>query len=219
VDESRISVFIIAGTRLLRETLSRILGKKTDLEVVGAEAVCPQVISQIDSSSADILLMDSVAGEPSSPDFIREVHKELPDLKIMMIGMEEEEELFVRYVRAGVVGYVLKEASAVDVTNAVRSVARGEAVCPPRLCLTLFHEVSRRQTELPSFQVKMRFGLTRREQQLVPFIARGMTNKEIAFQLNLSEQTVKNHIHRMMRKAGAEDRLSIVEHCLTETEH
>jgi len=218
VDSSSISVFVIAGTRLLRETLSRILGKKTDLEVVGAEPLSPQLIPRIASSAAHILLMDYAAGE-SSREFIRQIRGRLPELKIVMIGMEEEEELFLDCVRAGVIGYVLKEASAVDVTNAVRSAARGEAVCPPKLCLALFRELSRPRTDFPILQVGMRFGLTRREKQLVPFIARGMTNKEIASQLNLSEQTVKNHIHRMMRKAGAEDRLSIVNHCLTPGEH
>lgn len=216
MESSAIPVFVLAGTRLLRETLSRILGKKADLEVVGADFLSPQVISQVSSSPAEVLLMDFVAGEPSCLELVRQVHKELPHLKIVMIGMEEDEELFLRCVKLGIAGFVLKDASAVDVTNAVRSVARNEAVCPPRLCFALFREVSRRQTELPMYQVKMRFGLTRREQQLVPFIARGLTNKEIAAQLNLSEQTIKNHIHRMMRKAGAENRLSIVDRCFTE---
>jgi len=60
-------------------------------------------------------------------------------------------------------------------------------------------------------RVKSHLGLTRRQQQLVPLIAQGLTNKEIALQLNLSEQTVKNHVHRMLQKVGAEDRLSVVE--------
>jgi DNA-binding NarL/FixJ family response regulator len=60
-------------------------------------------------------------------------------------------------------------------------------------------------------RVKSQLGLTRRQQQLVPLLAQGLTNKEIALQLNLSEQTVKNHVHRMLQKVGADDRLSVVE--------
>jgi DNA-binding NarL/FixJ family response regulator len=60
-------------------------------------------------------------------------------------------------------------------------------------------------------RVKAQLGLTRRQQQLVPLLAQGLTNKEIAAHLNLSEQTVKNHVHRMLQKVGADDRLSVVE--------
>jgi DNA-binding NarL/FixJ family response regulator len=69
---------------------------------------------------------------------------------------------------------------------------------------------------MPNFQIRASLGLTRREQQLVQMIGLGLTNKEIAAQLNLSEQTVKNHVHRMLRKAGASDRLAVVELCRTQ---
>jgi DNA-binding NarL/FixJ family response regulator len=62
----------------------------------------------------------------------------------------------------------------------------------------------------------MQWGLTRREQQLIPLIGRGMTNKEIATQLSLSEQTVKNHVHRILRKVGAEDRLGVLDQVFTD---
>ena len=100
-----------------------------------------------------------------------------------------------------------------EVAAAVRSVANDEAVCPPGLCLTLFERVANQNTQPASFVVRHSLGLTRREQQLVQMISRGLTNKEIASQLNLSEQTVKNHIHRMLRKVGATNRLGAVELC------
>jgi DNA-binding NarL/FixJ family response regulator len=132
---------------------------------------------------------------------------------VVMVGMEANRETFLRAVRDGVVGYVLKDASAVEVAAAVRSVAGDEAVCPPTLCLNLFQYVATQRAQAPSFHIKHSLGLTRREQQLVQMISRGLTNKEIASQLNLSEQTVKNHIHRMLRKLGASDRLAAVELC------
>jgi DNA-binding NarL/FixJ family response regulator len=116
-------------------------------------------------------------------------------------------------VRDGIAGYVLKDASAMEVAAAVRSVANGEAVCPPSLCLALFERVANQNAQPASFVIRHNLGLTRREQQLVQLISGGLTNKEIATQLNLSEQTVKNHVHRMLRKLGATDRLSAVELC------
>jgi DNA-binding NarL/FixJ family response regulator len=90
-------------------------------------------------------------------------------------------------------------------------VHQGEAVCPPRLCLSLFQYVAKNGNEMEGFRSKSNAGLTRREQELVPLIAKGMTNKEIASKLNLSEQTVKNHIHRILQRMGASDRLAVVE--------
>lgn len=100
-----------------------------------------------------------------------------------------------------------------DVVGAIRSVAQGEAVCPPQLAKYLFRQVARQAEYVPSIRLRDELGLTRRQQQLVPLIARGLTNKEIASLLHLSEQTIKNHIHRMMQKVGVDDRLEIVELC------
>src|SRR5207245_8316479 len=85
--------------------------------------------------------------------------------------------------------------------------------CPGPLCAVLFRYFEQEVSSSPSASVHERLGLTRREQQLIPLIAEGMTNKEIANRFCLSEQTVKNHLYRMKHKIGAEDRLSIVQVC------
>src|SRR5580704_4102077 len=195
-----VQVFILAENRLLREALTRILSKKTDICVVGASAFSPDVVGQISDAAPDVLLSDSAAVALSELRLISEVRAAIPGLKVVMIGMESDQETFLRAVRDGVVGFVLKDASAMEVAAAVRSVANHEAVCPPSLCMALFERVaSQNQSAHPtSFVIRHNLGLTRREQQLVQMIGHGLTNKEIASQLNLSEQTVKNHIHRML---------------------
>jgi DNA-binding NarL/FixJ family response regulator len=207
-----VQVFILAENRLLREALTRILGKKNDIRVVGASAFSNDVVEQISSAAPDVLLSDSAAVALSDLRLISEVRAAIPGLKVVMIGMDADREIFLRAVRDGIVGFVLKDASAMEVAAAVRSVANNEAICPPGLCLALFESVASR-TGSTSFVIRHNLGLTRREQQLVQMISHGLTNKEIASQLNLSEQTVKNHIHRMLRKLGATDRLGAVEIC------
>jgi DNA-binding NarL/FixJ family response regulator len=208
-----VQVFILAENRLLREALTRILSKKNDIQVVGACAFSSDVVEQISSAAPDVLLSDSAAVALSDLRLVAEVRGALPGIKVVMIGMDADAETFLRAVRDGIVGFILKDASAMEVAAAVRSVANDEAVCPPSLCLALFQRVANQNTHLPSFVIRHNLGLTRREQQLVQMISRGLTNKEIASQLNLSEQTVKNHIHRMLRKLGATDRLGAVELC------
>lgn len=206
-----IDVFLLAENRLLREALVRMLNKKGDLNVVGATGFSPQTLEQICSAGADVLLADSAINSLPDPPAIPQLRKALPELKIVMIGMKEDRETFLRAVGDGVVGYVLEEASALEVVAAVRSAANGEAVCPPTLCMALFKYVATQWAQVPSLQVRRDLSLTRREQQLLEMISHGLTNKEIAAQLNLSEQTVKNHVHRILRKVGASDRLAVVE--------
>jgi DNA-binding NarL/FixJ family response regulator len=209
-----VQVFILAENRLLREALARILNKKSDLRVVAAAAISSDIVRQIGESAPDVLLCDSSAVALSALQLVAEVRAVVPGLKVVMIGMDGNPERFLRAVRDGIVGYVLKDASAMEVAAAVRSVANDEAVCPSSLCRLLFQELAKPTAQpLTSFVLKNNLGLTRREQQLVQMISRGLTNKEIGSQLNLSEQTIKNHIHRMLRKVGANDRLGAVELC------
>jgi DNA-binding NarL/FixJ family response regulator len=195
----------------LRETLARIINKKSDLNVCGVSPCMPEIISSIAASGADVLILDSVTARLSECAFICEIVSQVPTVKVLLIDMDNDPEIFLECVRAGAVGYLLKDASAAEVVSGVLAVAQGEAVCPPQLCMPLFRAFSRQWTTMPSARIKLEFGLTRRQQQLVPLIAQGLTNKEIASNLNLSEQTVKNHIHGILRRVGATDRLQVAD--------
>jgi DNA-binding NarL/FixJ family response regulator len=208
---AEVRVFLVAENRLLREALSRILGKRADICVVESVPLSGDVAARIRETQPHILVLDSASSVAGDFEFVREARRAVPELSVVLIGMEEDEGVFLRAVRAGAAEYVLKEASAMDVVAAVRAAAQQEAVCPPRLCHALFRYVARQAASIPNVRVRLDFGLTRREQQLVPLIARGLTNKEIAAQLNLSEQTIKNHVHRMLQKVGVGDRLSVVD--------
>ncbi len=207
------SVFLLAENRLLREALAKILEKKNVLRVIAASAFSTQAIVDIATSRPHILLMDSLTSELSYLDFIRQVRDCAHETKVVLIGMDADERTFLQAVREGVRGYLLKDASAFEVVAAVRNVANGEAVCPSALCTSLFEYIARQRPQVPSFQVKLNLGLTNREQQLILLVGRGLTNKEIAQELRLAEQTVRNHVHRVLRKVGVSDRLAAVEMC------
>lgn len=210
------AVFLVAENRLLREALLRILSKKDDIRVVGAGSYGPAALEQIISTRANLVVLDSVSPVLAEQGLVRELHRLNPAIRVVMVGMEADEEVFLRVIQAGAVGYILKDASALEVARTIRAVAAGEAVCPALLSVVLFQWVARHKPVIPSLHLKNRLGLSRREQQLVGLIQTGLTNKEMASRLNLSEQTVKNHVHRMLRKVGAPDRLSIVEACRNE---
>jgi two-component system, NarL family, response regulator DevR len=212
----KISVFLLAENRLLREALAKILNKKADIAVVGSAPLSSGVVLNITASSPQVLLFDPHHNIRGEYPIIPPLRKALPTLKVVMIGMDPDKESFLRAVRDGIAGYMLKDATAPEVADAVRSVAENQAVCPAGLCQALFEYVARQPPAYPNLLVKHHMGLTRREQQLVEMIGRGLTNKEIAVTLGLSEQTIKNHIHRMLRKLGASDRLAAAEMCRTD---
>jgi len=209
-------VFVAAENRLLREALSRMVSKLEDIEVVGLDATEPFQTEDVLKEGAGILLLTSRGTISEDLQAIRKVRVTTPEVQILLFGVTGGETEFLQCVRAGVRGYLSRDASAEDVINGVRALRAGEAVCPGSYCSMLFHYLEREATSFPSASVHQRLGLTRREQQLIPLIAEGLTNKEIANRFCLSEQTVKNHLYRMKHKVGAEDRLSIVQVCRTQ---
>ena len=206
-------VFLLAENRLLREALIRLLSKRGEVRVVGANAYSPAVHREIIASRPQIILMDSRGLESSRPSLISTLRSAIRTLRIVMVDMDPDEEIFLGAIRAGVVGYVLKNASALEVAAAIRAVAAGKAVCPPSLCMSLFRSVMRETASQPSVAWGSDLGLSRREQETVELLRQRLTNKEIALKLNLSEQTVKNHVHHVLRKLGAPNRFSIAEFC------
>ena len=208
-------VFVAAENRLLREALSRLLVKSGEIEVVGTDIAEPFRTEDLLKEETDILLLSSRGNRNEDLTAVRTVRMAAPQVQILLIGVTGEEAEFLQCVRAGVRGYLPRDASAEDVVEAVRALQGGEAICPGTLCATLFRYFERESTSFPSASVHQRLGLTRREQQLIPLIAEGLTNKEIANRFCLSEQTVKNHLYRMKHKIGAEDRLGIVQVCRT----
>ena len=214
-DDLRAKVFLVAQNRLLRELLSKILFKKNGIEVVGCSPLSRNSLREILSAAPDILIVDSPTTSLPLTELVREVQENLASVRLVLIGMDADGQHFLQAVREGAMGYLLKDASALEVVAAVRTVANGGAACSPELCAFLFRFAAR-QNHMPNFHVRTKLGLTNREQQLVGLISRGLTNKQIAAELGLAEQTVRNHVHRMLRKLGASHRLAMVDICRME---
>lgn len=212
--EPKPRVFVAAQNRLLREMLSRMLTKSGEIEVISGKAT--ELIPGLLDEEAEILLLSSRGNLDQDLAAIRNIRTAAPEVLILLIDVAGDEADLLQCIRAGVRGYLPRDASAEDVVAAVNAVHAGEAVCSGPLCAALFRYLEREATSFPSATVHQRLGLTRREQQLIPLVAEGLTNKEIANRFCLSEQTVKNHLYRMKQKIGAEDRLGIVQVCRTQ---
>ncbi len=207
---SSIRVFPQIENRLLREALVRLFRKRSDFLLAGQDGQANATACQVPDIQFDVLVIDSLQTAWPAAKIAREIAGQAV-FKAILIGMEPDEEQFIAAVRSGVMGYLLKDASASDLVAAVRAVHRGEAVCPPQLFSTLFRFVAHLFQEMPLKRSASRPDLTLRQQQLVTLVAKGLTNKEIASQLNLSEFTVRNHIHRILKQVDAASRSQAVE--------
>ena len=193
------------------------LGNHAGLEILGGYVNEIFRAEKILEDSPDVLLLlTSCANLDTDISNIRKVRVAAPEVRIVMFGASAAEREFLQCVRAGIRGYMLLGASVGDIWDALEAVHAGKASCPSSLCGLLFNYFEHEATSLPSGTVRQQLGLTRREQQLIPLIAQGLTNKEIANRFCLSEQTVKNHLYRMKAKVGADNRLGIVQTCHTQ---
>jgi two-component system, NarL family, response regulator DegU len=213
--ENRPNIYISCCNRLLRESVARILTKKTDFCVIDLLPSITDTRSEVTPAKADVIVFDSLHRLGETP-IVESNRANRRTNKCVLVAMEDDPRSFLAAIRLGALGYVLQDASAAEVVGAIRSVAQGEAVCPPQYVRILYDYFLSHSSGAPDISVRRQFGLTRREQQLLPLIERGMTNKEIANHLHLSEQTVKNHVHRILRKVGVDDRLRVMEAVQTE---
>jgi DNA-binding NarL/FixJ family response regulator len=210
---THVNVYIVSSNRLLRESLAGIMNRKSNLRAYPIQQLTQEPLQSQDKMTSSVLLfdaasvvLDEIAGLCGSS------HKPHPWTTIVL-GIEEDEEVFINLVQSGVRGFILRDATATDVVAAVRAAACGDVVCPASLCQFLFQYIVRKNSDSRRISKGSFVPLSRREMQIVPWIARGLTNKEIAARLGLAEQTIKNHVHNILRKTEVEDRQGVLGAC------
>jgi DNA-binding NarL/FixJ family response regulator len=206
------NVYILTENRLVRESLARMLQSRADLSVVGVSGLRELERNHLTESQCNVLLTDALSSTAGS-ELLAGLSAETSKIKIVVFGMEHDSSAFLEAVHLRVSGYLLNDASASEIVAAVRAVCQGEAACPPKLFMTLIEYVSdqfRSAQDAIRNHVDLRPSLTHRQLELVDLVATGLTNKQIAARLNLSEFTVKNHIRRILKRTEAEDRHQVV---------
>ena len=209
----QIRVYLVVENRLLREALVRLFRKQSDVCVAGQQQPRETTASSIIASDCHVVLLDYQAAT-SSKNMLVDLTAARSPVNIILFGMEEDPQCFLNAVRLGISAYLYNDASFEEVVSAVRRVVKGEAICPPTLCKVLFRQVSQefwQRSGMSDEEACSKLGLTFRQRELVSLVAKGMSNKEIASALNLSEYTVKNHIYRIMKQVEADSRQQAVD--------
>jgi DNA-binding NarL/FixJ family response regulator len=207
-----IRTLIVDDHALFRRGLEMVLECEADIELVGEASDGEEAVSKADESLPDVVLMDIRMPRSSGIEACRAMKDVAPSTKIVILTISDEEEDLFEAIRAGASGYLLKDIPLDEVADAVRAVHGGQSLINPSMAgklLTEFAALARRDEEEPPQRLPAP-RLTDREIQVLRLVARGMNNRDIAKELFISENTVKNHVRNILEKLQIHSRMEAV---------
>ena len=207
-----IRAMIVDDHALFRRGLEMVLEEEPDIELVGQASDGAEAVEKAAESLPDVVLMDIRMPRSSGIEACRAMKEAAPSAKIVILTISDEEEDLFEAIRAGASGYLLKDIPLDEVADAVRAVYGGQSLINPSMAgklLTEFATLARRDDEERPQEVPAP-RLTEREMQVLKLVARGMNNRDIAKELFISENTVKNHVRNILEKLQIHSRMEAV---------
>ena len=211
-----IRVLVVDDHALFRRGLEMVLDQEADIQVVGEASDGSEAVAQAMDTTPDIVLMDVRMPKRGGIDACTAIKDAVPSAKIIMLTISDEEADLYDAIKAGAMGYLLKEISIEEVASAIRAVHGGQSLISPSMASKLLNEFAtmikrgdeRQQVPAPR--------LTDREMEVLRLVAKGMNNRDIAKQLFISENTVKNHIRNILEKLQLHSRMEAVVYAVRE---
>jgi two-component system, NarL family, response regulator LiaR len=196
-----IRVLIVDDHSVVREGLRMFLVRDPDLEVVGEAADGAEALEQARQLQPDVVVMDLLMPVMDGIAATRAIRRELPETEVLALTSVLESASVVEAIRAGAIGYLLKDTRAAELRRAIKAAAAGQVQLSPQASAHLLGAI--RTPELPE-------PLTPREMDVLRLLAQGQSNKEIARALDLVEETVKSHVRHILAKLGVQSRTQAV---------
>lgn len=203
-----IRLMLVDDHAVLRDGLRNIISLVDDIEVVGEAVSGDDALLQVEKCKPDMVLMDINMPMKNGVEVTRILKKKYPHIKILVLTMHSHEEYFMSAIREGADGYLLKDAPSDHVVEAIRTVARGESVIHPSMTRKLLAFHQQKQTEQEDTT------LTEREKEVLLCLVEGLSNKEIADRLFISDKTVKIHVSKIFKKLNVKSRSQVVIHAV-----
>jgi DNA-binding NarL/FixJ family response regulator len=202
-----IRVLLVDDQALFREGLETLLSVHSDIQVVGQASNGQEAVKVATKVHPDVVLMDV---RMPVLDGVRATHllkEAMPQCRVIVLTTFDDDEYIFDALRTGAAGYLLKDVASARLVEAIRATARGESILEPSVAAKVIAEFTRVSSMVPSTQMEQLVEpLSKRELEILAWIARGASNKEIADQLFIAEGTVKNHVTHILGKLGVRDR-------------
>jgi two-component system NarL family response regulator len=213
--EDTLRVMVVDDHALFRRGLEMVLADEPDIELVGEASDGAEAVQRAQELMPDVVLMDVRMPKRSGIEATREIKDLLPHCKIVMLTISDDEADLYDAIKAGASGYLLKEIPIEEVADAIRSVWAGQSRISPSMASKLLNEFAQvskqsERTRVPGPK------LTERELEVLRLVAQGLANRDIAKQLFISENTVKNHIRNILEKLHLHSRMEAVVYAVRE---
>jgi DNA-binding NarL/FixJ family response regulator len=216
-----IRVLITDDQMLARHGIRAFLRDAPDIEIVGEASTGLEAVEKAAALSPDVVLMDLTMPGGDGVEATRAIRQRCPRCRVLVVTVHADPELFRRAVEAGAVGYILKDISPSHLASAIRAAYDGKGTIDAGIARTMIDYLQRAGRLSPAGAVRNLYGLTEREVEVLRHLARGLSDKEIASRLYVSESTVKTHLRAIYAKLNLRNRAHAaafaVEHRLVDT--
>ena len=204
-----IALVLIDDNRLLREGIVEMVRAQPGFKVLAASADATEALKKVREAKPDVVLVDFGLEDHDSLTLTATVHAEVPEAKVIVMGLLPLQEDVAHYVRAGASGFIMKDATFDEFFATIRAVAGGAQVLPTQLTNSLFSQIVRNAAVKDGARVIDSVRLTSREKQVIDLLGEGLSNKEIAGRLHIAVHTVKSHVHNVLEKLALHSRLEV----------
>jgi RNA polymerase sigma factor (sigma-70 family) len=205
-----IKVLIADDHAMFREALRMLLTQESGIQVVGEATQGDEALSMAEALEPDILLLDIRMPKVDGLTVLPKIREKSPRTKVLILSAFFEDDLIIEAMQNGAKGYLLKEATYKDLIKAIYATHAGELWAERKVLTQLLERLFQKVNDLHVPISEIRENLTEREQEIVKWVIHGMTNKEIATQLGISDKTVKTHLSNIFSKLKVSRRLELL---------
>lgn len=204
-----ISILIVDGQAHVRQAIKDKLSSTDQISVIGEAHSAEEVIVKVISLKPNVVLIDLDLPQKNGIELTKELIEKTPEVNVLLLAAADDQRRISKIIKAGALGYILKDANAGIFQEAITAVANGDAYIQPCLLTKLINEFREILSDEQTIKPPEDLGLTQREMEIVSYIACGQSNKDIARKLYISEKTVKNHVSNILKKMELDDRTQV----------
>jgi DNA-binding NarL/FixJ family response regulator len=198
-------ILLVEDHLLFQESLGRLLDSQPDMTVVGGATTVLEAVTKARQLKPDLILMDFTLPDGTGLDATQAILAELPHTKIVFLTIHEDDERVFNAIRRGAQGYLLKSVTSSNLLSYLRGLERGEAAIQPEVTARILKEFAQLAPR-EDLTAEGLSKLTNRQREILKELKTGATNRQIAARLVISEQTVKNHVSRVLKKLNIKSR-------------